>query len=74
MILIGGFGLCGIPQNLLEGLVAKKTLNLTIVSNNCGIQNKGNGMLLAAGQIKKLISSYVGENKDFERLYFNGQL
>ena len=49
MILIGGFGLCGIPQNLLEGLVAKKTLNLTIVSNNFGIQNKGNGMLLAAG-------------------------
>lgn len=73
-ILVGGFGLCGNPENLIRALHKKGTKNLTIVSNNCGIDNEGLGILLAAGQVKKMVSSYVGENKTFERLLLSGEL
>ncbi|MCB9556148.1 MAG: CoA transferase subunit A [Deltaproteobacteria bacterium] len=74
VILAGGFGLCGNPENLIRALRAKGTKNLTIVSNNCGVDNKGLGILLANGQVKKMISSYVGENKNFEKQFLGGQL
>jgi 3-oxoacid CoA-transferase subunit A len=70
----GGFGLCGIPENLIQAIAKKGTRGLTIISNNCGIDGKGLGILLAAGQVKKMISSYVGENKTFERLFLDGKL
>lgn len=73
-IMIGGFGLCGIPQNLIFALKEKKISDLTIISNNCGTTQKGLGILLENGQIKKMISSYVGENKEFERQFLNGLL
>src|SRR3981189_1549903 len=73
-IMAGGFGLCGIPENLIDGIRAAGGKNLTGISNNCGIDDVGLGILLAAGQIKKMISSYVGENKLFEQLYLSGQL
>ncbi|HVZ74821.1 MAG TPA: CoA transferase subunit A [Polyangia bacterium] len=73
-LMAGGFGLCGIPENLIAAIAKKGTRGLTIVSNNCGIDGKGLGILLAAGQVKKMISSYVGENKTFERLYLDGKL
>src|SRR5947208_15623694 len=73
-ILMGGFGLCGIPENLIAAIRRKGTKDLTIISNNCGIDDKGLGILLAAGQVKKMVSSYVGENKTFERLYLDGKL
>jgi 3-oxoacid CoA-transferase subunit A len=73
-ILVGGFGLCGIPENLIEALVRKGVKNLTTVSNNAGVDDFGLGKLLAAGQIKKHIGSYVGENKLFERLVLSGEL
>jgi len=73
-LLAGGFGLCGIPENLIAALGRRGSRNLTIVSNNCGIDGKGLGILLAAGQVKKMVSSYVGENKIFERLYLDGKL
>jgi 3-oxoacid CoA-transferase subunit A len=73
-LMAGGFGLCGIPENLIAAIHRKGTKGLTIISNNCGIDGKGLGILLAAGQVKKMISSYVGENKTFERLYLDGQL
>jgi 3-oxoacid CoA-transferase subunit A len=65
-ILSGGFGLCGIPENLIAAIREAGVKNLTVVSNNCGIDDFGLGILLAGGQIKKMISSYVGENKLFE--------
>jgi 3-oxoacid CoA-transferase A subunit len=74
VILAGGFGLCGNPENLIQALHRKKVRDLTIISNNCGIDAKGLGILLAAGQVRKMISSYVGENKTFERLYLEGKL
>jgi 3-oxoacid CoA-transferase A subunit len=74
VIMSGGFGLCGNPENLIHALHRKGTKGLTIISNNCGIDTKGLGMLLSAGQVKKMISSYVGENKTFERLYLDGTL
>jgi 3-oxoacid CoA-transferase subunit A len=74
IIMSGGFGLCGNPENLIAALHKKGVKNLTIISNNCGIDNKGLGILLAAGQVKKMISSYVGENKTFERLYLEKKL
>jgi 3-oxoacid CoA-transferase subunit A len=73
-LMAGGFGLCGIPENLIAAIARKGTRDLTIISNNCGIDTKGLGLLLAAGQVKKMISSYVGENKTFERLYLDGKL
>jgi 3-oxoacid CoA-transferase subunit A len=73
-LMAGGFGLCGIPENLIAAIRRKGTRNLTIISNNCGIDDKGLGILLANGQVKKMISSYVGENKTFERLYLDKKL
>jgi 3-oxoacid CoA-transferase subunit A len=66
--LLGGFGLCGIPENLIAALQRKKSTNLTLVSNNAGIDNFGIGLLLQTKQVKKMIASYVGENKTFEQL------
>ena len=73
-LLAGGFGLCGIPENCIQAIHRKGTRGLTIVSNNCGIDDKGLGILLAAGQVKKMVSSYVGENKIFENLFLSGKL
>jgi 3-oxoacid CoA-transferase subunit A len=73
-IMAGGFGLCGIPENLIAAIRDAGTKNLTVISNNCGIDGFGLGILLGGGQIKKMISSYVGENKLFEQLYLGGQL
>jgi 3-oxoacid CoA-transferase subunit A len=73
-IMAGGFGLCGIPENLIAAIRAAGVKDLTVISNNCGIDDFGLGILLAGGQIKKMISSYVGENKLFEQLYLEGAL
>jgi 3-oxoacid CoA-transferase subunit A len=73
-LMAGGFGLCGIPENLIDAIHRRGTKGLTVISNNCGIDGKGLGILLAAGQVKKMVSSYVGENKTFERLYLDGKL
>jgi len=73
-IMVGGFGLCGIPENLIEALVRKGVKDLTTISNNAGVDEFGLGKLLATGQIKKHIGSYVGENKLFERLVLTGKL
>lgn len=73
-IVVGGFGLCGIPENAIIALREKGTKDLTIISNNCGIDDWGLGLLLANKQIKKMISSYVGENKIFEQQFLNGEL
>lgn len=73
-ILAGGFGLCGIPENCIEAIRDSGVKNLTIVSNNCGVDDFGLGILLQTRQIKKMISSYVGENKIFEQQYLNGEL
>jgi len=73
-IMAGGFGLCGIPENLIAAIREAGVKDLTVVSNNCGIDDFGLGILLAGGQIKKMISSYVGENKLFEKLYLSGEL
>jgi 3-oxoacid CoA-transferase subunit A len=73
-ILAGGFGLCGIPENCIRALRELGTKNLTVVSNNCGVDDFGLGVLLKNRQIIKMISSYVGENKEFERQYLSGEL
>lgn len=73
-ILVGGFGLCGNPENLIRALHARGVKGLTIISNNCGIDNEGLGILLAAGQVRKMISTYVGENRIFEQQFLSGQL
>jgi len=73
-IMSGGFGLCGIPENLIAAIRESGVKELTVISNNCGIDDFGLGILLAGGQIKKMISSYVGENKLFETLYLSGEL
>ena len=73
-LMVGGFGLCGNPENLIRELHRKGVRDLTIISNNCGTTDKGLGILLAAGQVKKMVSSYVGENKVFEKLYLEGKL
>jgi 3-oxoacid CoA-transferase subunit A len=73
-IMSGGFGLCGIPENLIIALRDAGTGGLTVISNNCGIDDWGLGLLLRTRQIKKMISSYVGENKEFERQYLAGEL
>jgi len=73
-IAAGGFGLCGIPENLILAIRDKGLKNLTFVSNNCGVDDFGLGILLQTRQIKKMISSYVGENKVFEQQYLKGEL
>lgn len=73
-ICAGGFGLCGIPERLIDAICAAGTRDLTIASNNAGIDNEGLGKLLRTRQVKKMISSYVGENKEFERQYLAGEL
>ncbi|QHL91320.1 3-oxoacid CoA-transferase subunit A [Sphingomonas changnyeongensis] len=70
----GGFGLCGIPERLIDAIQASGVRNLTLVSNNAGIDNEGLGKLLRSRQVAKMISSYVGENKEFERQYLSGEL
>lgn len=74
LIASGGFGLCGIPERLLEAIRDSGVKNLTFASNNAGIDNEGIGMLLRTQQVKKMISSYVGENKEFERQFLSGEL
>lgn len=74
VILAGGFGLSGNPENCIRELARKQVKQLTIVSNNCGTTEKGLGVLLAQGQVKKMVSSYVGENKIFEQQFLSGQL
>jgi len=71
---VGGFGLCGIPEALITALKETGAKNLTCISNNAGVDGFGLGLLLETKQIKKMISSYVGENKEFERQYLNGEL
>ena len=71
---VGGFGVCGIPENLIEALSKQGAKNLTCVSNNAGLDDAGLGLLLQTGQVKRMISSYVGENKHFEKLYLTGNL
>ena len=73
-IMLGGFGLCGIPENMIATLVHMKTKGLTCISNNAGIDNFGIGLLLQNKQVKKMISSYVGENNEFERQLLSGEL
>ncbi len=73
-IMVGGFGLCGIPENLLAALHRRGTRNLTIVSNNAGVDDYGVGPLLRARQIRKMISTYVGENKEFERQFLQKEI
>ena len=73
-IMAGGFGLCGIPENLIAAIRAHGVKDLTVISNNCGVDGFGLGILLENRQIKKMISSYVGENKLFEQLYLSGEL
>jgi len=73
-IMMGGFGLCGIPENLIAALRRKGTRNLTVISNNAGIDDFGAGVLMQAKQIRKMISTYVGENHLFERLVLSGEI
>ena len=73
-LMSGGFGLCGNPENLISAIHRKGIRNLHIISNNCGVDDKGLGVLLYAGQVRKMTSSYVGENKHFENLYLSGEL
>jgi 3-oxoacid CoA-transferase subunit A len=73
-LVVGGFGLCGNPENLIAALHRKGVKELTIVSNNCGTTEQGLGVLLAAKQVRKMVSSYVGENKIFEQQYLSGAL
>ncbi|MBH1961685.1 MAG: CoA transferase subunit A [Rhodocyclales bacterium] len=74
LIAVGGFGLCGIPEALIDALLASGVKNLTAVSNNAGVDGFGLGKLLESRQIKKMIASYVGENKEFERQFISGEL
>src|SRR3954449_6424035 len=73
-LVVGGFGLCGIPENLINALVARGVKRLTCVSNNAGVDDWGLGLLLQTKQIRKMVSSYVGENAEFERQYLAGEL
>lgn len=74
VIMLGGFGLCGIPENCIAALVRKGTKNLTCISNNAGVDDFGIGLMLQTRQVKKMISSYVGENAEFERQLLSGEL
>ena len=73
-IMMGGFGLCGIPENLIAALHARGTKDLTVISNNAGVDDFGIGVLLKARQVRKMVSTYVGENKEFERQFLSGEL
>jgi 3-oxoacid CoA-transferase subunit A len=73
-LVVGGFGLCGIPENLIAALQRRGVKDLTCVSNNCGVDDWGLGILLGARQIRKMVSSYVGENQEFERQFLSGEL
>lgn len=73
-LMSGGFGLCGNPENLIKALHARKTQGITVISNNCGTDDKGLGILLQTRQIIKMVSSYVGENKNFEQQFLSGEL
>jgi 3-oxoacid CoA-transferase subunit A len=73
-ILMGGFGLCGIPEHLIAALHAQGTRDLTVISNNAGVDDFGIGILLKSRQVRKMISTYVGENKEFERQFLAGEL
>lgn len=73
-VMSGGFGLCGIPENLILALRDSGVRNLTVISNNAGVDGQGLGLLLESRQISKMISSYVGENREFERQYLAGEL
>ena len=74
LLAVGGFGLCGIPEALIEALRDTGVKNLTVISNNCGTTELGLGVLLKAKQVRKMIASYVGENKEFERQFLSGEL
>jgi 3-oxoacid CoA-transferase subunit A len=74
VIMLGGFGLCGIPENSINALVKKNSKNLTCISNNAGVDDFGIGLMLQQKQVKKMISSYVGENAEFERQLLSGEL
>jgi 3-oxoacid CoA-transferase subunit A len=74
LLVVGGFGLCGIPENLIAALVRRGVAKLTVVSNNCGVDDWGLGLLLRNKQIRKMVSSYVGENAEFERQFLSGEL
>ncbi len=73
-LVVGGFGLCGIPENLIQALAESRVNGLTCVSNNCGVDDWGLGLLLGKRKIRKMLSSYVGENAEFERQYLAGEL
>jgi 3-oxoacid CoA-transferase subunit A len=73
-IMMGGFGVCGLPENLIDALYARGTRDLTLISNNAGLDGFGIGRLLVTHQIRKMISSYVGENKEFERQFLSGEI
>src|SRR5207253_3978413 len=73
-IMMGGFGLCGIPENLIKALHARGAKELTVISNNPGVDDFGVGILLRSHQIKKMIATYVGENKEFERQFLCGEI
>lgn len=74
LLAVGGFGLCGIPEALIDALLASGVKGLTVISNNAGVDGVGLGKLLESRQIKKMVASYVGENKEFERQYLSGEL
>jgi len=74
VVMSGGFGLSGNPENLIEAIHRKGVKNLTIISNNCGTTDKGLGVLLQSRQVRKMVASYVGENKEFERQFLSGEL
>ena len=74
ILMLGGFGLCGIPENCIQAILKKGIKNLTCISNNAGVDNFGIGLLLKSRQVKKMISSYVGENSEFERQLLSGEL
>jgi 3-oxoacid CoA-transferase subunit A len=73
-IMMGGFGVCGLPENLISALHARGTRDLTLISNNAGLDGFGIGLMLVARQVRKMIASYVGENKEFERQFLSGEL
>lgn len=73
-LLVGGFGLCGIPENLIAAILKRGSTDLTVVSNNAGVEDFGLGILLKEHRIKRMIASYVGENPEFERQYLSGKL
>lgn len=73
-IMSGGFGLCGNPENLIRALYERRVKDLTVISNNCGTNEHGLGALLKTRQIRKMVSSYIGDNKEFERQFLNGEL